>query len=299
MSKNAILLFIQVCFLFFINASGTLPEKHAIGCRWHVGFFSTFLGVLNQLKWCEQNTKTPVVYWPKDGLYYDERGINGITSDNVWDYYFYPVSSLSYEATDNPSYKYTLDGFAVATLPFPFPYVGYDKIIQIYPDRDVRQQMNRLISTYIKIKEPTLDKIESFYKKQIEDVFTVSIHLRGTDKYHEIAPVSLEHIFTEANKYSPCQFYVATDEEQLLEEARKKLNGPVISYDCFRAAQSKQGVHYNIEYPEERSRALLGEEALIDCILLSRCNLMIHTWSNLSISALLFNPGLEHLHLGK
>lgn len=280
----------------FIDSS----NKHVIGGRTYVGFFSNFLAVLNQLKWCEKNNKIPVVYWPKPGLYYDERGLNGIVSDNIWDYYFDPVSNLQCESHDNPCYEYSLDGYAVATLPYPFPYESLAHIKQVYPDKALRCRMNNLISNYIKIKEPTLNKVEQFYQKHLKDNFTVSIHLRGTDKHYEVKPVSIDQIFDEANKYAPCQFYIATDEERLLQEAQKKLKGNVISYNCFRASSNSQsGVHYVSDYPIDRSRALLGEEALIDCLLLSRCNLMIHTWSNLSISALLFNPEIEHIHVDK
>ena len=304
MKKKIILSFLWLIFnnspsMFSQNLTDS-SSKHVIGGRTFVGFFSNFLAVLNQLQWCQKNNKVPVVYWPKPGLYYDERGLNGIISDNIWDYYFYPVSDLCYESPDQPYFEYSLDGYAVATLPYPFPYEEYAHIKQIYPDKELRSNMNNLISNYIKIKEPTLNKIEKFYQKHLKDTFTVSIHLRGTDKYHEIQPIALDRIFEEANKYAPCQFYIATDEEKLLEEAQKKLRGNVVSYDCFRSSNNnKEGVHYLSDYPADRSRALLGEEALIDCILLSRCNLMIHTSSNLSISALLFNPDIDHIHIDK
>lgn len=275
------------------------PAKHVIGgFGTHVGFFANFLAVLNQLRWCENNSKVPVVYWPNPGLYYDKRGLNGIVSENVWDYYFHPVSTLCVESKDALCFEYSLDGMAVATFPHQFPYACLSHIKQAYPDKLLRCKMNNIISHYIRIKEPTLNKIEEFYQSHLKDTFTVSIHLRGTDKHYEIKPIGIDKIFEEANKYAPCQFYVATDEERLLEEAKRKLNGNVISYDCFRA-NSCAGIHYVADYPEERSRALLGEEALIDCVLLSRCNLLIHTWSNLSIAALLFNPDIDHIHIDK
>lgn len=275
-------------------------NKHVIGCRSHVGFFSNFLAVIHQLQWAERNRKVPVVYWPAGSLYHDERGLNGVISDNVWDYYFSPVSQGSYCQGDQVYYEYSMDGYAVATLPFPLPYQGYEHIIQLYPNQPLRQAMHGYIDRYIKIKEPIAYKIEQFYQQHLKDKFTVSIHLRGTDKHYEIGKVAYDQLFEEANKFAPCQFYVATDEKRLLEEAHQKLNGPVVSYECFRAdGKYSSGIHYLSGYPADRSRALLGEEALIECVLLSRCNVMVHTWSNLSISALLFNPDLEHIHVAK
>lgn len=297
--KNKKLSLLLLCFMG-IQILSNAQDKHVIGCRSHVGFFSNFLAVLHQLQWCERNNKVPVVYWPAGSLYHDERGLNGVISDNVWDYYFYPVSQGSYCIEDQPCYEYSMDGYAIATLPFPLPYQGFEHIIQLYPNKPLRAVMHGYIERYIQIKEPIADKIEQFYKQHIKDKFTVSIHLRGTDKHYEIGKIAYDQLFEEANKFAPCQFYVATDEQKLLEQAQEKLQGPVISYDCFRSAGNHwAGIHYLNQYPQDRSRALLGEEALIECVLLSRCNVMVHTWSNLSISALLFNPDLEHIHVAK
>lgn len=281
------LIFLGVLCLVSHTVLFSKGEKHVIGGR-AAGFFSNFLAVLNHLHWCQKVYKTPVVYWPKDGLYYDPRGCNGIVSDNIWDYYFYPVSDLSYVVGDKLHFSPNPpEHFAVATHPFT---------TDPYPVESLRRHMNDLIKEYIKIKPQTLNKIEDFYAQNIENKYTVSIHIRATDKYLEVRPVSLDRIFDTANKHVPCQFFVATDDERVLNEAKKRLNGPVISYDSCRVNRVN-GVHNSNYSCSNQSRAYLGEEALIDCILLSRCNRLIHTWSNLSIAALLFNPDLEHIHL--
>jgi hypothetical protein len=282
--KNIILISV---FVFVGNAT-TLCDKFVIGGRADCGFFSNFLGVLNNLHWCEKTNQIPVVYWPKAGLYYDIRGCNGIISDNIWDYYFYPVSALEYNSQDKINFSpFPPDSFCVATHP---------NTSAPYPDKYWRNYMNNFIKKYIRIKETTLAKIEKFYKENIEGKYTISIHIRGTDKFVEVNPVALDHIFETANKYVPCQFLVATDDERILNEAKKKLKGNMIYYNSCRVNRVT-GVHNNLHSCAYQSRAYLGEEALIDCILLSRCSRLIHTWSNLSIAALLFNPELEHTHL--
>lgn len=253
------------------------------------GFFSNFLAVVNHLVWCHEHSKKLAVCW-NGGFYYDPRGCNGIISNNVWDFYFYPVSDSNPTMLNTTTCAYYApDGFAIATHP------GSKNP---YPDDTLRRTLHSIISAHVRIKEPTLQKIEEFYSKYIQHTFTVAIHLRGTDKYTEVAPLSIEYICQRANEYVPCQFYIATDDERLLEHAQKLLHGPIISYPCFRS-KSEEGVHTTREYPAHLSRALLGEEALIECILLSRCNVMIHTWSMLSMTALLFNPDLAHVHLDR
>lgn len=253
------------------------------------GFFSNFLGVVNHLKWCHEHARKPIISWT-GGFYHDPRGCNGICSENAWEYYFYPVSDACPLPGDQTTYAYyAQDGFAIATHP---------QSKNPYPDEALRKKLHQIISSYVRIKEPILQKIDDFFSHHIAGTKTVAIHLRGTDKYTEVPPVPLNYICEIANKYEPCQFYIATDDERLLCQARKLLHGPVISYPCFRSVSDK-GVHTTADYPPGRSRALLGEEALIECILLSRCSILIHTWSMLSMTALLFNPSLTHVHLDR
>ena len=292
MKKAKILSNLILIFTLYPNLAKSAGPKFVIGGRTDCGFFSNFLGVLNNLHWCEKTAQIPVVYWPKQGKYYDPNGCNGIISDNIWDYYFYPVSNLTYSAQDPINFSYyPPDNFCIAAHP------GAHWAHPPYPDKYWRNYMHDLIARYIKIKEPTLNKIENFYNNNIKGKRTVSIHIRGTDKFVEAPPIPLDQIFAVANKYAPCQFFIATDEERILEEAKKMLKGRVIYYNSCRVARVA-GVHNTPPCPG-KTRAYLGEEALIDCILLSRCDLLIHTWSNFSIAALLFNPELEHIHLGR
>lgn len=291
MKKTGIIGILVLNFFFFETALLGDSPKFVIGGR-DAGFFSNFFGVLNNLHWCVKNNMTPVVYWAKNkvSIYYDPRGCNNIVSDNIWDYYFYSVSDLSYDLKDTVHYSpFPPDKFCVASHP---------NTSAPYPNKYWRNYMHNLINTFIKIKASTLNKIEEFHANNIAGHYTVGIHIRGTDKYLEVKPLPLDYIFEQANKHAPCQFFVATDEERILNLAKKKLQGKVIYYESFRV-KKVPGVHYLDHYPAGFNRSYLGEEALIDSVLLSRCNLLIHTWSNLSIAALYFNPDVEHLHLDK
>jgi hypothetical protein len=73
-------------------------EKFVIGNVASEGLFSSFLTVISSLIWAEKNHKTPVVYWNQDCCYASAEGYNG--ASNPWEYYFKPVSSLSYQNGD-------------------------------------------------------------------------------------------------------------------------------------------------------------------------------------------------------
>lgn len=251
-------------------------NKHVIGCQSH-GFFSIFFGVLNHLFWCEKYRQIPVVYWGPNCLYYDPQGYNGFT--NAWEYYFEPVSSAKYTindvihdqyyAPDNSCIEYRVWG--------GMSLFGY------------RDQAHRIIRKYIKVKNHINSKVECFYRKNMERKKTIGIHLRGTDKYKECIPVAMEKIFKAANEYTDCQFLIATDEENLLQLAKENLLGPVIFYPVKR---SHTGVPVHLD-ENQKNKALIGEEVLIEVLLLAKCQYFIHTTSNVAAAVYFFNP---HMH---
>lgn len=259
-------------------------KKHVIGCQKVRGFFSNFFAVLNHLDWSIKNEKAPIVLWDKESVYYNSEGYNG--SFNVWEYYFEPLSDLAYDPNDKIYRNYD--------APDKFRLIEHQNNPANVPDYELRKKINtELITPFIKVKSEVHDKMIEFYENNIKGKNTIGIHLRGTDKHLAITPVPVEEILQEANNHTTpdCQFFVATDENALLEEAKKQLNGPVIYYDSHRSDDGKP-IHYKSIF-----KAQMGEEVLIEALLLAQCNKFIHTCSNVSAAVLLFNPELENILL--
>jgi hypothetical protein len=275
--KNFLLqLFLLTCSLltFYVKADHN-SQKHVIGVH-PAGLFSSFLAVLNQLSWCEKNNKIPVVYWDKNSLYYKEGGFNG--SSNVWEYYFDPVSYLAYAPGDivNTGYWWTENDLSYGSI-----------------NKSQRDYAYKLITKYIKIKTPIQKKIDAFYEKNMLNKKTIGIHLRRTDKYIEEKLISVQQIIesTLKNSDTDAQFLIATDEQVSLNSMINLLKDrTVIYYDCYRSTNGK---------PLHKSppKAQLGEDALIEVLLLAKCNKLIHTISNLSTAVLYFNPHITNILL--
>jgi hypothetical protein len=252
-------------------------DKHVIGCHSKAGLFSLFLSVLNDLTWCERNGKIPVVYWKSSHcVYYQKKKYNG--AKNPWEYYFLPVSNLSYNKRDKINNQCAApDGSTI------FPSGPIWLLTQTQ-----RMWVNEaLIEKYIKLHPSIQQKINDFYQTHFEGKKTVGIHLRGTDKFTEEKPVPILKIFEEANRHKNCQYFIATDEEKLLKTAIKTLHGKVIYHSSTRSTNG-QPVHLR-----KTNRAKLGEEVLIEAYLLSNCDYFIHTVSNVSTAVLLLNPELK------
>lgn len=267
------------------------------------GLFSLFHKVVNSLIWCDKHGIKPVVYWHKNYIYYEEGAYGGI--ENVWEYYFEPVSDETYLPGDRIYSRYVApDGTGIDAITMATAESHYNNIIQ-------RRLRHNIINKYIKFKPYLREKIERFYEKHMTDKTTIGIHIRGTDKFTEIEPVNiadfLQKVNEKAKQFPNRQFLVATDEMSILAQAKKELNGPVIYYNCQRSLDGKpihqpadqwvaQGVYNEVlKSSHKYNKALLGEEVIIEAALLSKCQLFFHTCSNVSLNVLFFNPDLEHV----
>ncbi|MDR3550283.1 MAG: hypothetical protein P4L31_02635, partial [Candidatus Babeliales bacterium] len=222
------------------------PEKHIVGGRKTGGFFSNFLMLLCQLSWCEKNNKIPVVHWgQKQSLYY---GGDGFTGENVWEYYFEPLSSLTYQQIDKIDNSYSQEFFFTAIAP------------------EKRQKAYQLITKYIKIKSHVMQKVEDFYQLNMAGKKTIGIHLRGTDKEKEEDLVNPKKIVKAALAIadSDTQFLIASDEQRLFDKMLDLLKGrKIIYYDCFRSDNGNP-LHFRKPSPGQ-----LGQDVLIEALLLS------------------------------
>jgi hypothetical protein len=284
--------FALLIFLTVIGAEPSSEKNIQLLTRTKAGLFSTFFSVLAHLTWCEKNDLTAYVYWGKDSNYYDKD--SGQNTENVWEYYFEQLSDLDYNIikdSDNVDIRKSygsIDGFSI-------PYSeNYELVLQ----DSFRKNMKRIIDKYIKVKPHTMATVEEFYKENIAGKTTFGIHIRGTDKFKELAAVSIEKICEQANEcakgLSNYQFFVATDQEALLTKAKQLLSGPVISYHSYRSIDGR-AIHKKTR--PYHSKYMLGEEVLIEVLLLARCNKFIHTRSNVSTAVLFFNPDLENFVL--
>ncbi|MGE0206438.1 MAG: hypothetical protein AB7R69_01165 [Candidatus Babeliales bacterium] len=271
--------------VFFLGQSfSCLSNNYYVLTGRQTGLFSNILGVINHLIWCEKQGMDLVVYWKDEPSFYKmSDGYNG--SDNIWEYYFYPVSEAHYQLGDELHADYTPpDGEAIECL-----YYLYEKNLSY----EYRSFINSYIQRYIHIKPSILEKMNDFYKKNMEGKATIGIHVRRTDHY-ESPRIPLNAYIQVANSFKDVQFLVATDDQSVLDILKQKLKGNVIYYDAYRSSNNK-GLH--IWNPQVDNKALMGEQVLIESKLLSLCDCFIHSVSNVSLGALFFNPLLKSIYL--
>jgi hypothetical protein len=178
------------------------------------------------------------------------------------------------------------------------PICRIEGIRQLGLPEDYDPQLNlqiapQLVRKYIGIKPHILEKIEAFVRNHFEDKSVLGIHYRGTDK--RSSPVlysdfrkSIDN-FLQKNREFDCLF-VSSDEQSFVDfienEFRHTL--PVFYHADHERSQTKIAIHRS----KSGDRFRKAEEAVLNCLLLSRCHALIKTASFLSGWSKLFNPDL-------
>ena len=252
---------------------------------WYPGFFACYQVVVGFLNWYEgqaaEGSASGMKVWFEQGLYFDQR-----VGPNWWEYYFEPILTAEPPGEhvevigDSPKARWATE--AISTIS--------------------RERAGQLIRKYIKVKPHVRRKIDTFAEQHFERPYVVGVHYRGTDKSNEAPKVAydivegaVQHALAE---HTDAVVFVATDEQQCLDHLRKAFGAQVVATDALRSANYEPVHHVNGGWAST-DRCALGEEALIDCMLLSRSNIIVRTHSNLSSSAGNINPTVPIVDLNR
>ena len=231
------------------------------------GLFCVFNTVLGALDAYDKGSFQGLVVDFKDkGLYYDsEVGLNW------WNYYFEPIH-LGVEEGQQlklfPQYRKTIFSLTGA----------YDMSLE---------RAHALIQKYIRIKPALAEKIDELFERDFKGNYVIGVHYRGTDKKSEASVVEYEEFKRNVDEVSggkECKIFVATDDAKFFQFMKAKYPQQVFGLDAIRSSNGKP-VHFT-----GRENFRKGEEAVIDALLLSKCQYLIRNSSNLSYCSREFNP---------
>jgi len=171
-----------------------------------------------------------------------------------------------------------------------------------------RETLHTIIQKYVRVKSSILKKVDDFQLKLMKDFYVIGIHYRGTDTVTSYPNYKIPYSqFTDTinqllETLSPKELenfrmFVATDEKPYLDLMKERYGEDRILYwdQSPRALSSNttKGTHYTSLDSLSTTRYIRGESALIDSLLLSRCNYLIKNRSGLSNASVAFNPKLN------
>lgn len=241
------------------------------------GFFSNFTQVLSHIKAAEHLGMIPVVdYQNFKTLYNEKEEING--SSNAWEYYFKQVSPYSLDEVYQSKKVFFCNGEPPKKAVFANLEAETDN--NFYNGDSYKKFVEKHIHLQDAVKTE-LKKYDHFFDRRI-----LGIHFRGKEmnvaQLHHFAP-TVEQMFRYTDeileKYKIERIFFVSEEKDYLDLFIKKYGDKVVYSDSFRVAKVNA---YNLKNPRPQHRYLLGLDALIDAILLSKCNGLLFGASGLS-----------------
>ena len=249
-------------------------------CNPGAGMFFSMMSLLGALEVYENKLASGVeVAYGSNGIYgpyHDET-----MGPNWWEYYYEPLS-IGTRIGNN----------AIATIDGNFRF----HFSSIAVNRMSRKRAHYLLSTHVHVKEHITKSVDDFVAEQFNSDSVIGVHYRGTDKSKEAPRVSHARFIRAIRKViakldtDDFQIFVATDEQSFLNDMIALFPGKVVFFADMIRSEDGKPIHLDSPTPHKA-----GEEALIDCLLLSRCDSIIRTTSHLSHIATFFNPTMPEV----
>jgi len=272
---------------------------------------------LNGIKLALAKNWLPVIRFDRadDPLFDAEHG------DNIWDYFFEPPFGSTYRDISEMVEAGDLDPARLIGLSDLAP-PGVDLVRfqwELHMGRGLFREFDRIAtfaygevglagealaawmehkrsigreftSKYVRVRPHVLAKVENFSQRHFHGRWVIGVHIRGTDfRYAFPTPPeryldALDRILRE----DPAAIvFLATDQRQYHEIFRERYGERMISSDC---ARSDDATAPHLAPDAQPYQA--GEEALVDCMLLSRTNHLLKCAAAGGEFALYFNPDL-------
>lgn len=159
-----------------------------------------------------------------------------------------------------------------------------------------------LFNRYFSVKQEIANYINAFIDENMLGKNVLGIHYRGTDKSIEAPPVTPEYVLATLTNYLAAHphinaLFIASDEEAFIEWIKQRVKQ--VEIICHADIErSKDGIATHIR-PLYGDNYIKGKEALVNSVLLSKCQVLIRTASYLSAWSSVFNPSLPVIMLNK
>lgn len=310
-------------------ASARTPPALHICRERDVGLFSLIQQVIANVPWALREGRIPVADFRERTCYWTPAGRHG--SNSVWEYYFepvvpeYPAAGIPEQITaaiersfpDQNETGYFVDDRAFVSNHFgDHPSLRGKALAIPYttgnPDRALRLQTSEIIRECVRPREHIARKVDAFFAEHVGDAPAIGVHVRGTDavsasETREYRRGSLDLPRFEAElirlleERPSAKVVVATDAEASLRFLSDAFGDRVVAYDAVRHAEGEAAgegptgcIMPAYVAADRETAAQNGEDAVVEYLLLARCEHLVHNGASLAATVLLKAPDMGH-----
>ncbi|NVJ48096.1 MAG: hypothetical protein HWE07_13255 [Cytophagia bacterium] len=298
------------------------------------GLFSLIQQVIANLPRALNSKKIPIVYFGPRCCYWVPLGYRGST--NVWEYYFEPIfTNFASDTLPKEVKKFSEhvlkeggevgvafnDNYYISNNFGDHSSLRNESLVIPYEWKDpsdwLRQVSSPIIKTFIRPKEYLINRARAFEEQYFKGNPIIGVHMRGTDALSEAEPRLfrknslvidryLNQLFLEKKRLPDAKIFVATDSHASLEAIRAIYGSDLLSSSTImhKAGQLAGNGPTGALMPAYISSTPLvaaenGAEAIVDYLLLKKCNMLIHNGASLARTVLLSDPHLPHYNTHK
>jgi hypothetical protein len=181
----------------------------------------------------------------------------------------------------------------------PVRFTTISSIIELNLGKDYDTILNvelaiYLINKYLAVKQDILSEVESFCHQHFANRRVLGVHYRGTDKTKESPVVPYDTVKRNIEHYLKLRpetdsVFIASDDINFIENMESASVGRSIIYrnDSLRSRDGN-----SLHESADTNKYEVNRDAIVNCLLLSRCDALLKTASILSGWSKLFNPKL-------
>jgi hypothetical protein len=246
------------------------------------GFFSYVNQVLSNLYIIDKTNKKGIVDI-HTSPYHDKN-----LGSNAWLYYFHQIKNVTKEEFNNCT-NITRQIWIEGNLR------NHAKL-----NIETINKFNYIIKKYIKIKQHILDKIQNFKINTIKTDNYASLHYRGTDHSQDCPILTKDYYYNTLDKIIDKydKILICSDEQPFIDNLKSYYNtDKIINYPCSIISSNNQPIHLSVIKEHNISPYYIGEDVLIESILMAESKFLIRTVSNVTNFSIYYNPKLIYQNL--
>ena len=208
---------------------------------------------------------------------------------NLWDAFFEPLSFPSF-----PARTVETDTFMNFAMTGRNAY-GFYKL-----RRGWRQQYHRAYSKYVRPKSRILDKVERIHWSGLDGHYCVGAHWRHSDHDSEnLFRIPDPEVFiARLRKLLPgdrsWRVFLATDNQAAVSAFEGAFGDRLVVQPGVSRAEGRSETQFHHGHSDPSTA--LGEEVLVDCLLLARCDALLHVTTNIATAVGYINPDLKMIY---
>ncbi len=244
-----------------------------------------------------------ILYYRKNNelIYFDFENMLYSNSGNTWSKFFYQPFS-EYEDLIKSKIKkkdYSIEYYK-PNINYKYSYLG-ENLKYIY-DKSFINELRNIFKKNILFRDEIINEVNLYEKKYLTKK-VLSVHLRGTDRF-QIHAKGLRHQFADTefiNKikktllnYKIDNIFLATDDFPYYQSMKKNfkekllpLNSIPEDYGNLKFLEDQLLGHNLNIFESEKFKNSNTKQAIIDCILMSKCSHSLFSKSNLSLVSIM------------